>query len=59
MENKFNWFRCRKCNKPLLKLTDTSIVVNEIYCRCCKTSFNVNIQKGRVLEVIEIPKENK
>ena len=39
-----NWFRCPKCNKPLLKITEKSIVRNEIYCRCCKTSFDVDIE---------------
>mgnify|MGYP007056199738 CR=1 FL=1 len=38
-----NWFKCPKCGKPLLKITEKSIVKNEIYCRCCKTSFDVDI----------------
>ena len=53
-----NWFRCKKCNKPLLKLTEKSIIVNEIYCRCCKTSFDVIIQNGKVTKNEEII-ENK
>ena len=39
-----NWFKCPKCGKPLLKITDKTIVKNEIYCRCCKTSFDVDIE---------------
>lgn len=39
-----NWFRCPKCGKPLLKITEKSIVNNEIYCRCCKTAFDVEIE---------------
>lgn len=52
-EINFRWFRCKKCNKPLLKITDCSIVVNEIYCRCCKTSFHVEIYNGSVLKNVE------
>lgn len=52
-ETNFRWFRCKKCNKPLLKITDCSIVVNEIYCRCCKTSFHVEIYNGSVLKNVE------
>jgi phage FluMu protein Com len=48
------WFRCRKCNKPLLKLTEQSVVRNEIFCRCCKTSFQVDIEYGEVLKNEEI-----
>ena len=50
MSETFIWFRCRKCNKPLLKITSKSIVLNEIYCRCCKTSFDVNIQNGKIIK---------
>ena len=53
-EKEFKWFRCKKCNKPLLKLTDKSIIVNEIYCRCCKTSFQVEIYNGKILKVQEL-----
>ena len=40
----FQWFKCPKCGKPLLKITAESVVRNEIYCRCCKTSFYVEIE---------------
>lgn len=49
-----NWFRCKKCNKPLLKLTDKSVVINEIYCRHCKTSFQVEIRQGNIIKNDEI-----
>ena len=51
-----NWFRCKKCNKPLLKLTEKSIIINEIYCGCYKTSFDVIIQNGEVIKNEEIIK---
>lgn len=50
MSEIFSWFRCKKCNKSLLKITDKSIIVNEIYCRRCKTSFDVNIQNGKIIK---------
>ena len=56
MNENINWFRCKKCNKPLLKLTEKSIIVNEIYCRCCKTSFEVIIQNGKIIKNEEIIK---
>ena len=52
-EKQFKWFRCKKCGKPLLKITDKSIVVNEIYCRCCKSTFQVEIYNGKILKVEE------
>ena len=42
--DKINWFKCPDCGKPLLKITEDSIVKNEIYCRCCKTPFDVEIE---------------
>ncbi len=39
-----NWFKCPVCGKKLLKITEASIVRNEIYCRCCKTSIDVDIK---------------
>jgi transcription elongation factor Elf1 len=39
-----NWFKCPVCGKKLLKITEASIVKNEIYCRCCKTSIDVDIK---------------
>lgn len=54
MNDNINWFRCKKCNKPLLKLTDKSVVINEIYCRHCKTSFQVEIRQGTVIKNDEI-----
>ena len=54
MDGNFNWFRCKKCNKPLLKITEQSVVINEIFCRCCKTSFQVEIQHGKILKNEEI-----
>ena len=56
MNGNINWFRCKKCNKPLLKLTNESIVMNEIYCRCCKTSFQVKIINGDIIKNEEITK---
>ena len=50
MSGNVNWFRCKKCNKPLLKLTEQSVVINEIFCRCCKTSFQVEIVKGKIIK---------
>ena len=52
----FNWFRCKKCNKPLLKITEKSVVINEIFCRCCKTSFRVEIIHGKIIKNEEIEK---
>lgn len=43
-----NWFKCPKCGKPLLKITENSVVKNEIYCRCCKTPFDVDIEGLKV-----------
>jgi uncharacterized protein YbaR (Trm112 family) len=43
-----NWFKCPKCGKPLLKITESSVVKNEIYCRCCKTAFDVDIEGLKV-----------
>ena len=57
MNEGINWFRCKKCNKPLLKLTGQSVVRNEIFCRCCKTSFLVDIEYGEVLKNEEIKKQ--
>ena len=51
-----NWFRCPRCNKPLLKLTERSVVRNEIYCRCCKTSFDVDITGTEVKSAAEVKK---
>jgi transcription elongation factor Elf1 len=51
-----NWFRCPFCGKPLLKITDKSIVRNEIYCRCCKTSFDVEIEGLEVKKAAAIKK---
>ena len=56
MNNSY-WFRCKNCHKPLLKLTKESFVINEIYCRCCKTSFDVIIKHGKVLKNEEKQKE--
>ena len=56
MENDFRWFRCKVCNKPLLKLTDKSIIFNEIFCRCCKKAFDVEIINGKIIRNIEKPK---
>lgn len=41
---KTEWFRCPKCNKPLLKITEKTVIKNEIYCRCCKVAFDVDIE---------------
>ncbi len=50
MDGNVNWFRCKKCNKPLLKLTEQSVVINEIFCRCCRISFQVEIEHGKILK---------
>lgn len=57
MENEFRWFRCKKCGKVLLRITDKSIVVNDIYCRNCKTYFQVEIYNGKIIKSEELPKE--
>lgn len=54
MNENVNWFRCKKCHKPLLKLTEKSVVINEIFCRCCKTSFQVEIVNGEIKKNEEI-----
>ena len=43
-ENGFEWFKCPRCGKSLLKITAESVVRNEIYCRYCKTPFDVEIE---------------
>lgn len=46
----WNWLRCKKCNKPLMKLTDKSVIINEVYCRCCKTAFDVEVVNGKIIK---------
>lgn len=50
-----NWFKCPVCGKKLLKITEASIVRNEIYCRFCKISMDVDI-KGLVVNKAAIKK---
>ena len=57
MEEKFRWFRCKKCNKPLFRITDKSIIVNEMFCRYCKTSFQIEIYNGKISKVEEIKQD--
>ena len=57
MEEKFRWFRCKKCNKPLFRITDKSIIVNEMFCRYCKTTFQIEIYNGKISKVEEIKQD--
>ena len=57
MESGYKFLRCKKCNKVLLRLTEKSIVVNDIYCRNCKQYFYLEIYKGKIVTNEELPKE--
>lgn len=52
----FKWFECPKCGKHLLKITDKSIVKNEIYCRCCKIALDVEIEGLEVKKAESVKK---
>lgn len=54
--DKTHWFRCPGCGQNIIKLTDKSLVVNELYCRRCKTAYDVRIEGLRVLECEEVKK---
>lgn len=45
-----SFLKCIKCGKPLLRVTEKSIVVNEIYCRYCRRYFDVQIFLGKVIK---------